>query len=254
MSVSPAPNLEGYATLDDVANAFDKIENGFDDTTNPTADEVRRQIRVESDWVDRYTGIAFRPRQVENEHLTLSGSYYFRAGTPLSLRKRNILPLDPEEGDKLEVWTGDSDGGEFQTEEGYEQWLRDNEHKEGRDEDFWIERSTGMLYIYRRRIFFSQHKEIRITYRFGQEWPDPANKPSDSPLSDEEYERQNVPQAIREATAKRVAAHYYESQVYRTTVPGNENAPDPSNIAEKFREESEKLLMNYKEVRTVGSQ
>lgn len=253
MSTQPAPNLEGYATLDEVADSFDKYEDGFDDTTNPTASDVRRRIRVESDWVDNYTGLAWRPRTVENEYLSLNDVYYWRAGSPLKLTKRNILPLDPAEGDKLEVWEGDNDGSaQYVTSDGYRQWLQDPQYELGRNEDFWVEKPTGMLYIYRRRIWFQRHKDIRITYRYGQEWPDPAN--NDTDLSDEEFKRQNVPQAIREATAKRVAAHYYESQAYRTTVPGNEEAPDASTVAESWREDAKALLEQYQEIRTVGSQ
>lgn len=248
MSVRPAPQLEGYATADDVADLFDKFDDGFDTDTNPSLSEVQRRSRIESDWVDQYTGHAWRPRTVEDEYLSLTGSYYWRAGSPLKLHKRQIItPLDDSKGDKLEVWEGGGGG-----EDGWENWVSEAQYEEGRNADFWIEDATGMLYVYRRKIFFQRHKEIRVTYRYGREWPDPAT--NDTNLSDEDYVRQNVPQAIRDAVARRVAAYYLDSQQYRTTTPGNEESPDPKAVAESWREDTKETLKPYKEVRSVGSQ
>jgi len=250
MSVSPAPQLEGYATASDVADLFDKYsQSGFDDTTNPTKSEVERRSRIESDWVDRYTGHAWRPRQVQNEYITLGDQYYWRAGTPMKLMKRQIItPLDASEGDKIEIW----DGTGTANDNGYEDWVSKSTYEEGRTGDYWIEEPTGMLYLYRRKIWFERHKEIRVTYRYGREWPDAST--NDSNLPDEDYVRQNVPQAIRDAVARRVAAYYMESQQYRVTTPGNEEAPDPAQAAETWREDTKMTLEPYKEVKTLGNQ
>jgi len=258
MSVQPPDrnNTTGYADPSDVTDFFDKydaflnadevlLEDGTvklesdvqsgetideEGPTNPTKDQVNARIFAESNWIDSHTGHAWRERRVEGEYKSLGSTnasattYYWRAGSPLKLMKRSIrTPLDGSKGDKIEIWEGDK----------YEDWVSDPNEKEGRDEDYWVEESTGMLYIYRRRLFFNRHKEVRVSYRFGKE---------------------SVPQIIRDVCARRVAAHYLESQQYRITVPGNEEAPDPATVAEKWREIAKQDLEPFTEVRTIGNQ
>lgn len=240
MSVTPNPELEPYAHPTDLVDYFPKFDEFRSETssdpTSPTLEQVERRLKAASDWIDSYTGMAWRERQVEKEYLTLDNVYYWAAGSPLALHKRNIItPLDPSEGDKLEVWNGSQ----------YEDWASLSEYKQDRDEDFWIEDSTGMLYVYRRKIWFERHKEIRVTYRYGREWPDDP---------DPEVKRQNVPRLIRDVCARWAAAYYLEAQQYRITTPGNEEAPDAASTAEMWREACKRDLEPYKEVRTLGSQ
>jgi hypothetical protein len=263
MSVQPPdPNLTtGYCSAQDLTDFFDKYDAFLDhdelfnpDTgevekknnstlsesdlenpdhwgaTNPTRSQVEARVMAESNWIDEHTGHAWRSRRVAHETKSLSQKgaggtqYYWRAGSPLKLMKRSIrTPLDPEKGDKIEVWEGDR----------YEDWVASDQYNEGRDEDYWVEKSTGMLYIYRRHIFFQRHKEIRVSYRYGKE---------------------SVPQIIRDVCARRVAAHYLETQQYRITTPGNEEAPDPQAIAESWRETCETDLKPFEEIRTLGNQ
>jgi len=258
MSVQPPDpqSTTGYADPDDITDFFDKYEAFLDrdevlledgsviqesnvgsgDTvkeegpTNPTKSQVESRILAASNWIDEFTGHAWRERQVVNEYKSLYNSgtgathYYWRAGSPLKLMKRSIrTPLDPAKGDKIEIWDGD----------GYEDWVGSSQYEEGRNQDYWVEDATGMLYLYRRHIFFQRHKEVRVTYRYGKE---------------------TVPQIIRDTCARRVAAHYLESQQYRITVPGNEEAPDPTTVAEKWREICEQDLGPFEEVRTLGNQ
>jgi len=255
MSVQPPEpsNAEGYCTPQDVVDFFDKydaflnrgevwdddageiVDSGTIDEsqivnddhigpTSPTRDQVEARILAASNWIDDFTGHAWRERQVVNEYKSLGGTnYYWRAGTPIKLMKRSIrTPLDPTKGDKIEIWTGDQ----------WEDWVASNE-EEGRNGDYWVEDSTGMLYLYRRQLFFRRHKEIRVTYRFGKDV---------------------VPQTIQDVAARRTAAHYLESQQYRIITPGNEETPDPATVAEKWREICERNLQTYKEVRTTGNQ
>lgn len=230
MSVKPPEpdQAEGYCTPEDVGDYFDKYDQ-FDESTDPSREQVKRRILSESNWIDNYTAHAWRPRRVEDEYKSLGGStgpttYYWRAGTPLKLMKRDIrTPLDAGEGDRIEIWQGND----------WTDWVADPTKTEGRNGDYWVEDSTGMLYIYRRQIFFQRHKEIRVSYRYGKE---------------------RVPQTIRDVCAKRVAAHYLRTQQYRVTTPGNEEAPDALSVAERFIEESERQLEEYVELRTLGNQ
>lgn len=232
--VPPDPETaEGYCTPDDVTDFFDKYDEFKDpetnqegdvieDGTNPTKSQVESRILAASNKIDDYIGHAFRPRQIRDEYHNFGNTYYWRSGMPIFLNKRDIrTPLDPEEGDKLEIWRGNE----------YNDWVADDSKTEGRDGDYWVNESEGILYIYRRKLFFRRHKEVRLTYRFGKE---------------------TVPQTVRDACARLVAVHYLESQQYRVTTPGNEEAPDGHAVAEQWREIAESDLDPYKEIRSSG--
>lgn len=259
MSVAPPPSdATLYCTAnDDIVDFFDKYDAFLDSDevlvdgtvkkksnvssadmpddnnkigpTNPTKTEVERRIRAASNWIDEFTGHAWRERTVENEYKSLrtmmggASNYYWRAGTPIKLMKRSVrTPLDSSKGDKIEFWEGGS----------WTDWVSDSGYTEGRENDYWVDESTGTLYVYRRHIFFQRHKEVRVTYRYGKD---------------------TIPQAIRDVCARRTAAHYLETQQFRVTTPGNEQAPDSASLAEKWRETCKEDLRPYEEVRTIGT-
>ena len=113
----------------------------------------------------------------------------------------------------------------------YSDLVGEEEDSEGRSEDFWVEESTGVIYLYRRQILFSRYREVRVSYRYGKEI---------------------IPQSIREICAKLVAADMMETDFYRYTTPGNEEAPNAEAVAEGFREQAKNQLEPYKEVRGTG--
>lgn len=223
MSVQPpTDDTEPYCQPADVAEFFDKYEDGFTEQTNPSRNEVMRRIDAESNWVDQFTGHAWRERTVLREYHDLDGPYRHRSGTPISLGMRDIrTPLDESKGDKLELWRGN----------GYDDFVSDPEFEYGRDGDYWIEESIGMLYLYRRYVHWERHREIRITYRYGKE---------------------EIPPMVSDAVAKRAAAYFLESQQYRITTPGNDDAPNADQIAEKWREQTKEDLKVLQEVRSSG--
>lgn len=212
---------EGYCEPEDVAMFFDRFEE-FTAESNPPVDRIKRQIASKSSKIDTYTGHAWRSRKVENEYKNLDGPYRWRSGLAIKLTHRDVrTPMDPSKGDSIELWRGN----------GYDDLVADSQYSEGRDEDFWIEEPTGMLHIYRRRSFFNRYREIRLDYRFGKEI---------------------IPADITEACAKLVAADLMESDFYRYTTPGNEEAPDAERIAEQWYEQAWQDLEPYKEVRGQG--
>lgn len=211
---------------DDIAVFFEKYDEfkpkGDPDVTDPTLEQVQQRIMAESDWIDQHTGHSWRARTVRDEFHNFENTYYWRAGMPIKLLKRDVrTPLDSSEGDKIELWDGD----------GYTDWVADPAKTEGRNGDYWVNEPEGMLYIYRRQIFFRRHREIKLTYRYGKE---------------------KVPQAVRDACARRVAAYFLEAQQYRMTTPGNEEAPDPMNVAERWRELAKEQLKPFKEIKSAG--
>jgi len=222
MSLRPLTvDAPGYCEPEDVVIYFDRFED-FDSETTIKRDRVKRQIASKSSKIDTYTGHAWRERTMENEQKSLHGTYRWNSGIEIKLTRRDIrTPLDSEKGDKLEVWRGNE----------YEDWVASDKYKEGRDEDYWIEPSTGILHIFRRKTFFSRYRQLKLTYRFGKDI---------------------IPADITEACAKLVAADLMESDFYRYTTPGNEEAPDAERVAEKWREQVWEDLEPYKELRGQG--
>jgi len=224
MSIEPATvEAEGYCTVDDVLSFFDRFDGEVTDDSIVTEEQLENRIAAKSSQIDSYTGHAWRERRMVNEFHNLRGPYRWNSGLELSLTRRDIrIPMDPEKGDKLEFWRGSE----------YVDFLDDdNDFTEGRNEDFWIEESTGTIYVRRRRTFFNRHREMRITYRFGKD---------------------KVPAIIQEGCAQLVAADLMETDFYRYTTPGNDEAPDASTVADKMREQVKNNLETFKEVRGQG--
>lgn len=223
MSIEPATqNDKGYCDPADVAEFFDRFDDGFGTNTTPTASRVEKKISRKASKIDRFTGHAWRERRMVDEMHNLRGPYRWNSGLELSLTRRDIrTPLDASKGDKLEFWDGNE----------YTNLVTDGSYSEGRDEDYWFEESTGTIYVRRRRTFFNRHREMKITYRFGKE---------------------KVPGAIAEANAKLVAADLMETDFYRYTTPGNDEAPDAERIAEQYREQVWNDLEPFKEIRGQG--
>lgn len=206
-----------YCTVDDVANLFQQ-DDTFDATTNPTKSQVEESIAEWSAYIDRETRHAFRANQVHDETHDQKHLYYWLTGHPLNLLKRDLRPLDPAQGDKLEVWTGNY----------WEDWLTEGSYKEGRDEDFWLDAPVGQLWLYE-RAFISPHPKFRITYRYGKDF---------------------VPDDIERACAKYVAQDLIHSDFYGTMVPGNNNAAnaDPQESAKMWYSQAENIVANYEEL------
>lgn len=220
MSVQPATeSLEGYCDIEDVLDFFDRFEVG--DENAPT-NRIERAISAKSQRIDSYTGHAWRERKVKDEYKNLNNVYRWNSGMPVYVMKRDIrTPLDETKGDSIELWDGSD----------YTDLVAEDEYSEGRNEDYWVEESTGVIYLYRRNVLFSRYREIRLNYRYGKDV---------------------VPQNIREICAKLVAADLMETDFYRYTTPGAEEAPNAEAVAEGFREQALNQLEPYKEVRGTG--
>lgn len=224
MSVQPN-NTDKYCDPSDVARYFRTVEeeDGFNFDTNPTESEVNEFILEASARIDRETGHAWRERKVVDEYHDLDSIYYYWAGQPIKLMKREIrTPLSSADGDKLEFWDGNQ----------WEDWVSDSTMNEGRDEDYWFNDSDGVLYVYRRSWFWNRYKRIRVSYRYGAS---------------------TVPKDIQQAAALFTAAALIETDIYGDLLPTGGDAPSPSEVSQRLEERAEKLLMRRGEVRTFGS-
>lgn len=223
MSVTPN-NTDPYCQPADVARYFRTLEEegNFTFDTNPSKTEVEEFILEASSRIDRETGHAWRERTVEEEYHDLEGPYYYWAGTPIKLMKREIrTPLDDTKGDKMEFWDGES----------WNDWVSDSTLTEGRDGDFWINENKGMLYLYRRSWWWERYQSIRVTYRYGAS---------------------TIPKDVQQAAALYTAAALIETDIYGDLLPTGGDSPAPGEVSNRLEERAEKMLRRRKEVRTLG--
>lgn len=223
MSVQPGTiDDEGYCEVQDVLNYFDRFDIDEIDENPQMVDRIQRSISAKSNAIDKETGHAWRPRKVKGEYKNLENVYRWNSGMPVYLSHRDIrTPFDASKGDSIQLWEGNE----------YTDLVADDGYSEGRDEDYWIEESTGVLYLYRRSILFSRYRELKVDYRYGKE---------------------RVPADIQEICAKLVAADLMETDFYRYTTPGNEDAPNAEKVADGWRESAQQQLRYHTEIRGTG--
>lgn len=220
MSVRPN-TTDTYCDPADVARYFRTVEagEGFTFDSNPSKDEVKDFIMEATARVDRETGHAWRARTVTDEYHDLDNSYYWWAGLPIKLMKRQIRPLDASKGDKLEIYDGSN----------WEEWLSDSSKIEGRDEDYWLNEVDGMLYLYLLPLGFDRYRRVRVTYRYGED---------------------TVPPDIQKATAMLTAVDLIRTDIYGDLLPTGGDSPSPDAMAENLEKQADRILERRKEVRT----
>lgn len=200
------------------------------EASDPSVEDVQRFIQKWSAEFDRRTGQSFKSNKIVEEMHDHDRLYYWLSGHPINLARRNIItPLSSDEGDKLDVWTGNK----------WEDWIAKDTRTEGRDGDYWVDEANGVLFIYERAIL-RPHPKFRVSYRYGGEDMDGDG------VAD------YVPPNIRDAVAAAAAADIIGSDVYGTNVPGNsDDGPSPDSMAERYDEQYEQAVNNYKKVRWV---
>lgn len=213
-----------YCATDDVARHLRK--DGFPTEANADPGEIHQAAvqKFIGKWtarINRRTGQQWAVGTVERETHDHERLYYWLSGHPIRLIKKNIQPLDPQQGDKLEVFTGNK----------WEEWLSDDLYTAGRDGDYWLDKPVGILYVYERAIL-RPHPKFRVTYRYGYD---------------------SVPADIRDAVAARAAADIISSDLYGTNVPGTNNAgnADPQELVREFKDQFDRVASDYRKVHFV---
>ena len=151
-----------YCSVQDIA---DFLRVDITDTTTPNKSQVTKLINRKEAEIDRRTGHAWREATATTEVHDLPIIYEFGWGTPIFLRHRNIKTgssgeLLSDSGDKLEVFSGASDG----VGSGAAAYTDITDSPTGTYE---LEPEYGRIYM-RGFIFTVMRKNrIRITYRYG---------------------------------------------------------------------------------------
>lgn len=173
-----------YCTPDDVAMAMDIPDPNnpfealvFNDMSHPSYEQVERMIRSNSEIIDRRLRRSWRENRVENRVLSIDlyehdentwrREYYLRGGNMIQL-ERDLRPIDPLKGDKIEVRTFMNQWHDLSA-------LPENimESADANDRSrFWVDSEAGRLFL-RSNIFQPRYNALRLTYRWGSEEPAP---------------------------------------------------------------------------------
>ncbi len=176
------PREPTYCTVEDVAETLDLPDPinpnttlMFSDESHPSYARVEKMILAAEDEIDRRMRRSWRENRVEEVLLDIPTyqwdenawreAYFQNGGLVVQLRNKNILPWDPEKGDKLEVRNWDI-GWRNITDMGIE-------HGEAAPiitglNRFWFDYPSGRLFLLL-RPYNSKFNSCRITYRYGAE-------------------------------------------------------------------------------------
>ncbi|MFA5407125.1 MAG: hypothetical protein WC307_07235 [Candidatus Nanoarchaeia archaeon] len=185
-----------YCTPSDVSRLLQVPEFGGDGATKPSLEDVQNFILEAQDEFDCATKHAWRSTTVTDEYHDIDQLNYVPGlGWPIYLQHHTIRALASASGDKLEVFDGSS----------WVDWLdASNNYTEGRDEDFWVNYTDGILYIRSLNANTSFRKQsVRLTYRYGET---------------------TVPREVKKAVSKMVAIDILTSNDRTILVPEGENA------------------------------
>ena len=149
----------------------------FSDYSVPTEAQVWRMIESNEDRIDRRIRLSWRENRVKDRLVNIPkyqwdesawrSAYYLHSGNMVQLHK-NILPWDPEKGDKLELrmtsnqWTDitDSVASDFSDKPPVQTWA-------------WFDYPRGRLFV-RTGMRTPMTNSIRISYRHGLDEEVPA--------------------------------------------------------------------------------
>lgn len=246
-----------YCTTGDVERYIRNKE--LSATSDPTESEVQEMILDASEEVDDHTRRAWRERKVSDRLLTVEFDHSVegalerrrRTTTPhgflnpieewgmVFLPNQHIKAIDPDEGDSIEVFLQE-DTPDITDEGG----TRDEDAK------WYLDERKGVLYIDASEFLVGPiygsgmvvNPQVRITYRYGMggEDTDADNVPDD------------IPRAVRMATAKLVASDLINTDQYGSMVAsGPENTPDQSSAATRLRDQAFEALDRYRDSKVM---
>ena len=197
-----------YCTVADVS---DFLRVPITATTTPNKAQVEKIILRKEQELDRrighhFGGVISSGKEIHDLPLL----YSYGWGSPIFLKHRQIADLDAAEGDRIEIWTGDS--------------YIDHTNDTGVHN---LEGEYGKLY-FRGYIFTIMRKNrIRVTYRYG----DPT-----------------VPYDIQDACIKLTAIDLINSSFRMDILPTGANGVDISASKSDWRADIENCIDNRQEI------
>lgn len=154
--------ITNYCNAEDVQRLLGLVR--FNADTFPTREQVQELILEAEDEIDQTTHNTWKSTTVTEEYYDFPVEHGYSGhgrvfpwgtGWAIYIHRRNITPFSNSDGDKIELWNGSS----------YDDWVVTK--TEGRNNDYWLDSTQGILYIKNWYPFF-RRKGIRLTYRAQQ--------------------------------------------------------------------------------------
>lgn len=208
-----------YASSDDVANILG-ISNFPTSGAPVTTGVVNKWIDRYEDFVNSRTMDSWKKLTVTNELQDYIGVAYRRGlGVAIFLNQTDLFAFDSSEGDKIEVWDGNS----------WVDWITSGSHTEGRENDYYVDLKRGVLWLKNGYSMIPQG--VRITYRHG-------NK--------------DVPGDIADAVTLLVAARIMGMDGTHALLQEAGADVPPSEEISSWRKEAMETIRNYRGFRALG--
>jgi len=219
----------------------------FDASSDPAAEEVKQLLLEASDDVDKRARRAWRLR--ERSGLVRSVEFGHAIESVFKRRRRRtsrhgfVKPVNQ--------WgTVNLDRARVTSIERVEALLPDTTKdltpEKGRDGAWWVDERQGTLYVNANEFAVGPLRgsglvkpaKVEVTYRYGV---DEQGGTSTEAVSE------SVPDRIKKATSKLVAAELLETDQYGSIVPsGPEDVPSQSSAAERLRAQAEDAIDSYR--------
>ncbi len=204
-----------YTTVDNVAKLLGIT---IDATTTPSDTTTEMLINWAEDYIDNYTGHAWREKTVSNELHNLNPIYdTLTVGAPVVLNYRKIKTFDSTSGDKIEVWNGND----------YEDYV--STKTEGRANDWWCDYERGIVYL--KNLMFFRTWSVRVSYRYGEA---------------------TVPYDIQEAATLLTAISILQQDDRSVMLPDGATNISYSDKISRWKERVKEILDARKEIRLYG--
>ena len=206
-----------YCSVNDI---IDFLRVPITSTTTPNKEMVRKIIARKEDEFDRRTGHTWRSKKITKEVHDLPLLYTFGWGTPIFLQHRNIYELDASQGDKIEIWKGESNT-----------W----ENILGQDQWYHMEYERGTLHLRGYLFTILRKNRVRVTYRYGGE-----NFAGDTV----------IPLDVADAVIKMTSIEVMNTSFRMDEIPTG-GSVSPSESKRYWQEDIETCIMNRREVFVV---
>ena len=207
-----------YCTSNDVAN-FLSVPI-FGTTTTPTKTQVESLIEANEDYIDSETMHSWRETTISNEtHHLEYPEYQLRDGASVFLEHRKVKTFSSSDGDKLEVWNGES----------WEDFLTEKE--EGRNKDFWVDYDMGIVFIKTFPRTVPRNFAVRVTYRFGET---------------------SVPKQIKKCCILLTALDILQSEDRSILLPEGTSNLSYQEKANRWEKQAMQIIASNKELKVVG--
>lgn len=209
-----------YCTANDIA---DWLRVDINANTDPTLSMVEEYIMDNEDRIDRLTGHTWLPDRQAVEEFSTTKLYDWGRGMPLMPRHRNIKPFSAVDGDKFELWDGDS-------------WIEQTVAP-GNDGIIYFQEIKGITYVRGYLFTILKTNRFRVTYRYGGN--------NDNVIS----ETQTAPRDIKKCCKLMTCLDLLSTDFQMSQVAyGGEGNVDKDKVMNRWQKEIDNIIWTHSEI------